>query len=176
MVAVTSFSAIFSVLAFFSSSLIRSLSYPCIHSSRTVGCCSKLHFDLMETGKISLVGFRRCIKRFLKKLTFVRPADSQSLRDKYIKTTKIIKSIILSVYFNSIRNSLASFFYSFYFSYVLRVHFALTNTTNVRNGCSFFIHSKYFSSHSICSAIYLPSSFLMPQTKFNLQKSHFFRG
>lgn len=69
----------------------------------------------METEPISLVrwlaDFRRCIKRFLKKLTFVRPADSQSLRDKYIKTTKIIKSIILSVYFNSIRNSLASFFF-----------------------------------------------------------------
>lgn len=141
MVAGTSFSAIFSVLVFFFSHSLSLSIAPCIHSSRTVGCCSKLHFDLMETEQISLVrwlaDFRRCIKRFLKKLTFVRPADSQSLRDKYIKTTKIIKSIILSVYFNSIRNSLASFFPSSSFiSFIFRMSCEYILRSQIQQTCA----------------------------------------
>lgn len=115
----------------------------------------------------------------------VRLDNNRSLERKNMKQKQrnIIKSIISSsVYFNSVCSVL-----SIWVCVCVSTSTSHCDCVVVRQMCTtdavhFFFVSfvlsllwlRYFSSCSICSVIYLPSSFLMPQTKFNLEKSHFF--
>lgn len=155
----------------------------------------EITFDLMETKKKKYqrcsCGLWRCIKRFLFNflLFFTKssgswgPSTARAYGKMYSENNKNHK---VNHSFGFIPTSFVRFCFFFFLSRLfffscLASTFYTKYYKRARNGCSFhpplFLPlsvSKYFSSYSICSAIYLPSSFLMPQTKFNLQKSHFF--